>query len=379
MVRRLTASVVGVLVAVAVIVASAVGSSQRQAAFVPVISTPTTVPAIPVAGRAFSASFKVTRSDNGGPVMKAVMKADPSIAGRLLPHTESFRAGTARLTVHVPSSASEKPLKVRLTIRAGGRSAAKVSVFRVSNVPSKVSVSIGDASAVEGNSGTTTLAFPVTLSTRSSRAVSVDYATSDGTASAASDYVAANGTVTFQPGQKSKTIAVSIAADSAIEQDETFTASLSSPVNATIAKGTATGTIKNDDTALAVTAGAYQGATVNGDYVFLTVRPDRTVTGFRVNNVTETCIPGGTLGGVIDWTDNVWDLMPDGSFTATGSWSGSNVQGDTEYTKWSAKVTGAFAGTSVTGTLTINDELNYHGTHYACSVVDKRWSAILKR
>jgi Calx-beta domain-containing protein len=372
--RRLTAGVGGVLVVVAVIAATAAGSSS----FAPVISKPTTIPAIPVAGRAFSASFKVTRSDNGGPVMKAVMKADPSMAGRLLRHTESFRAGTARLTVHLPSNASGKPLKVKLTIRAGGGSATKVSVFRVSNVPSKASVSIGDASATEGNSGTTTLTFPVTLSTSSSRAVSVDYATSDGTASAASDYVAANGTLTFQPGQKSKTIAISIVADSAIEQDETFTVSLSSPVNAAIAKGTATGTIKNDDSAVAVTAGAYQGATVNGDYVFLTVRPDRTVTGFRVNNVTETCSPGGTLGGVIDWTDNVWGLTPDGSFTATGSWSGSNVQGDTEYTKWSAKVTGVFAGASVTGTLTINDELNYHGTHYVCSVLDKRWSAILK-
>jgi hypothetical protein len=112
--------------------------------------------------------------------------------------------------------------------------------------------------------------------------------------------------------------------------------------------------------------------------VFLTVLPDQTVTGFRVNNVTENCRPGGTLGGAIDSTPNIWSIASDASFSAEGNWSGSNVQGDIEFTKWSARVTGLFSGTSVTGALSISDELNYQGTHFVCSVVDKRWSTTLK-
>jgi chitinase len=111
-------------------------------------------------------------------------------------------------------------------------------VFRVVSASAKPSLSIGDASATEGNSGTTTLSFAVTLSAASSRAVSVSYATLDGTAKAP------EGTLTFQAGEKSKAISVSIAGDAAIEQDETFAVEPSSPVNASVAKTSATGTIK---------------------------------------------------------------------------------------------------------------------------------------
>ena len=53
-----------------------------------------------------------------------------------------------------------------------------------------------------------------------------------------------------------------------------------------------------------VAAGQYKGATQNGDYVFLTVLPNRTVTGFRVNNVTEHCNGGLRLTGGINWSNN---------------------------------------------------------------------------
>ena len=149
-------------------------------------------------------------------------------------------------------------------------------------------------------------------------------------------------------------------------------------MNATIGDGTATGTIKNDDTQVPVAAGQYQGATQNGDYVFLTVLPNRTVTGFRVNNVTESCNGPIKLTGSINWTNNVFAIRPDASFAAQGDWSGSDVQGDVEWTKWHADLDGKFSGNSVSGTLLIQDELKYKGTPYQCSTARLTWTATLQ-
>jgi subtilisin-like proprotein convertase family protein len=109
-------------------------------------------------------------------------------------------------------------------------------------------VSIDDQSITEGNAGTSTLTFNVTLSHASSDTVSVDYTTNGGTATAADgDYVAATDTVTFNPGQTAKTVDVTVNGDLTHESDETFTVDLSSPSNAGVADGSGQGTITNDD------------------------------------------------------------------------------------------------------------------------------------
>ncbi len=113
-------------------------------------------------------------------------------------------------------------------------------------------VSIGNASVAEGNSGTTNLAFTVMLSKASSTAVTVNYATANGTATAGADYTAAGGTVTFAPGVLSQQVNVAVAGDTAVESAETFTVALSSPNGATLGTAAATGTITNDDTSATV-------------------------------------------------------------------------------------------------------------------------------
>ena len=110
-------------------------------------------------------------------------------------------------------------------------------------------LAVGDASVAEGNSGTQGLAFTVTLSARTTTPVTVAYATGDGTATAGNDYTSASGTLTFAPGQTTGIVHVQVAGDSTVESDETLTLNLSSPNGATIADGTATGTIINDDVA----------------------------------------------------------------------------------------------------------------------------------
>jgi hypothetical protein len=108
-------------------------------------------------------------------------------------------------------------------------------------------LAIDDATVTEGNGGTTNAVFTVRLSAPSSSAVTVSYATADGTAAAGSDYVAASGTLTFPAGTTSRTLSVAVKGDKTLEPDETFLVNLGNPVNATIADGQGQGTILNDD------------------------------------------------------------------------------------------------------------------------------------
>jgi VCBS repeat-containing protein len=116
--------------------------------------------------------------------------------------------------------------------------------FSGASVPS---LSINDINFIEGNNGTTDATFTVNLSQSSAQIVTVNYVTADGTASSLSDYVAASGTLTFTPGETSKTIVVSINGDTSFETDETLTVNLSGANNATIAQAQGIATITNDD------------------------------------------------------------------------------------------------------------------------------------
>ena len=77
--------------------------------------------------------------------------------------------------------------------------------------------------------------------------VTVDYATTAGTASQGSDYTHTSGALTFATNESSKTISVPTVEDTTEEQTETFTVNLSNPSAASIQDGTATGTITDDD------------------------------------------------------------------------------------------------------------------------------------
>ncbi len=108
-------------------------------------------------------------------------------------------------------------------------------------------VSVAPTSVTEGNTGTATAQFTVTASAVSSLPVTVAFATSDGTAHAPGDYTAATGSVTIPAGSTSATVTVSVLGDTLYEKNETFTLTLSGPVNATLGAATATGTIVDDD------------------------------------------------------------------------------------------------------------------------------------
>jgi Calx-beta domain len=110
-------------------------------------------------------------------------------------------------------------------------------------------LTISDAIATEGNSGTTLMTFTVTLSAAQGEAVTVNYATADGTATTANnDYVAAFGTLTFAPGETTKTITVEVIGNTTPEPDKTFYVNLSgASTNVLAARGQGVGTIMDDD------------------------------------------------------------------------------------------------------------------------------------
>jgi hypothetical protein len=114
-------------------------------------------------------------------------------------------------------------------------------------------VLIGDVYAPEGNSGATPFNFTVSLSSAYDRAVTVDYATADGTATAGSDYAAAAGRLTFAPGETSRTVTVLVNGDRVVEPAETFYVNLGNVSgNAAIVWATGTGNIVDDESRISV-------------------------------------------------------------------------------------------------------------------------------
>ena len=116
----------------------------------------------------------------------------------------------------------------------------------IDNDPSP-SLAINSVSVVEGNVGTTNAVLTVTLSAVSGRTVTVNFATANGTATAGSDYVAQQGTLTFQPGVTTQTISIPIVGDLIDEPDESFFVNLSGAQGATISTGQGVVTIVDDD------------------------------------------------------------------------------------------------------------------------------------
>ena len=114
-------------------------------------------------------------------------------------------------------------------------------------------INVADAMVVEGNVGAAQLQFTVSLSkpVPVGQTLSVDYATSDGTglapATAGTDYVAAKGTLTFNAGESSQNVVVTVDGDTLDENDETLLLDLSNPTDGALQNSEATGTITDDD------------------------------------------------------------------------------------------------------------------------------------
>ncbi len=113
--------------------------------------------------------------------------------------------------------------------------------------PSLPTLSINDINVTEGNAGTTSATFSVSLSAPSAQPVTVSYSTADGSAVAPGDYSPTSGQLSFAPNETLQTIVVPVAGDLLSEPSESFLLNLSSPVNATLADDQGVGTIIDNE------------------------------------------------------------------------------------------------------------------------------------
>ncbi|MDO8973127.1 Calx-beta domain-containing protein [Reyranella sp.] len=121
-------------------------------------------------------------------------------------------------------------------------------VFNVRSGSATPAISVGDASLAEGNGPNSKyIVVPVFLAAPSGETITVQYATSDGTAVAGQDYVTQGGLLTFAPGVTQQNLFIELIGDTAIEGNETFGIQLFNSTGAPIADANGTATIVNDD------------------------------------------------------------------------------------------------------------------------------------
>ena len=129
-------------------------------------------------------------------------------------------------------------------------------------------LSVADASAVEGED----VEFEVTLSVATDEAVTVQYRTEDGSATAGEDYMATSGTATIAAGDTEATVSVPTIDDNSVEEaePETFTLTLSDPSNAELSAtmSSAQGSITDNESPTPIVADA---SAVEGEDVEFTV------------------------------------------------------------------------------------------------------------
>jgi hypothetical protein len=168
--------------------------------------------------------------------------------------TLTFADGVGAITVEIPVSEddideSNEKFNIKLENPSGATLGTPSETYvQINDTTGPPELSIDDASIVEANDTSVDAVFTFHLSRESTFTVTVRFETNDGTAVAGQDYTAKTANVVFDPGETSKTAAVSVLADTAIEADETFKIRIISNQNVTVEPNlSATATIGNDD------------------------------------------------------------------------------------------------------------------------------------
>ncbi len=178
-------------------------------------------------------------------------------------------------------------------------------------------VSVASASIAEGGAGTTDLVFTISASEASDSAITLTYATSDGTAIAGNDYTETSDSVVIPAGSTSATITIPVIGDTVYEGDETLTLTLTAATGATLANATATGTILNDDNEPSVSianASVAEGNSGSTDLIFTLTASGTSDTDISVTYETTA----GTATAGTDYSETSGSaVIPAGSTGAT--------------------------------------------------------------
>ena len=300
----------------------------------------------------------------------------------------SDQADTLDLSQFLETSVSKSQVGNDLVLNLGGTtgsvtvqdyyavalSSRILILYKVVLPPPTLAIAATSASKAEGTGGgSTSFTFTVTRSGDTTGASSVSWAVtgSGANAATANDFTGGTlptGSVAFAIGEATKTITVSVAADSTIETDEGFTVTLSSPSGATLGSpATATGTIQNDDfpptLAIAATSASKAEGTGGGStsFTFTVTRSGDTtgtasvswaVTGSGANAATANDFTGGTLP-----TGSVAFAIGEATKTITVSVAAdSTIETDEGFTVTLSSPSGATLGSPATATGTIQND-----------------------
>jgi hypothetical protein len=213
-----------------------------------------------------------------------------SVSGKL-----TFAKGELSKTIQIPVIGDrvpevDKSFSVKLSDAKHAKIANRTAVVTI--LDDEPRISITDVWTKEGNSSTTPFTFTVSLSAAYDQQVTVNYATTNGSASAGVDYTAASGQLVFAPGQTSQTISVGVNGNRLPGPDKSFSVSLSTQNNyAVISKGVGVGTIVDDEPRISISDTYNYGETTFTFSVSLSAAYDQDVT-VNFNTADGTAISG---------------------------------------------------------------------------------------
>lgn len=226
--------------------------------------------------------------------------------------------------------------------------------FTVGEPGGPAQVTIGDASVIEGDDGATTLTFTVTRSNTDS-AFTVDYDTAGDTATEGTDYLRANGTLTFAAGgEATQTISVTINGDTVVEPNETFTLSLSNLVQnggeTELVDAVATGTITTDDVPLSLIHD------IQGEAFFSPVLVADGINSFNQASTTQV-----TVRAIVTAIDSFAGSGQTGFYITeeTVDWDGSALSSEGIFVQTSGVPSGLTVGETVTVTANVMERQDF--------------------
>lgn len=283
-------------------------------------------------------------------------------------------ATTATITVNPTVDGTVEPDEtVTLTVAAGtgytvGAPASATGTILNDDLPN---LTINDVTASEGNAGTTSFTFTVSLNAPAGAGgVTFDIATADGTATAGSDYVANSLTgQTIAAGSSTYTFTVLVNGDALNEPGETFFVNVTNVINAVVTDGQGVGTIANDDVTVSVSPGSLPNGAIAAAYS-QTITASGGVAPYSFA-VTAGALPAGlslssggvlggtpTAGGSFNFTITATDSSPfPGPFAGSQAYTlvvsaptivlpATGLAGGTVGTAYSASITAASGGTA---------------------------------
>ncbi len=279
--------------------------------------------------------------------------------------TLTFDVGDSTITFTVPITddaiyEGDRAFSVTLSNPTNGDlGAPSTAAVTIQETNAPPTLSINDSPVTEGAlGGSSSAVFTVSLSGATALPASVNYSTSDTTATAGSDYLAASGTITIPAGAASQPVTVTVQGDDLYENNETFKVTLASPTHAAISDNQGVGTITNDDS-LPLIQFTVAGQTVSEDVGVVTVTVNlNTVSGLNVSvpfTVSGTAAGGGTDHNLTGGNFSI----PAGSLTGNTTFTVNNdlLDEDNEAVIVTLGApTNAASGATTVQTITINDD-----------------------